>query len=252
WLETHGFDFIITGEVVGQRPMSQGKSNLLHISKVSDLNGLLVRPLCAQNLPATYPEKAGWIQRDKMYGFSGRSRKGQIELAKHYNITEYAQPAGGCCFLTDQHYSARLLDLWQSQGMRQYELDDILLLKVGRHLRPAPHFKLIIGREESENYYLQGYQNQFISIEPMSHIGPLALIDGSPNEEEIHLCAQITARFSQGKLADRVTLTVQRPDHSKETLEVTPFPEHEIPGSWYIEKTQALPKHPARKIEATT
>ena len=142
-----GFDFILTGEVVGQRPMSQRKQTMPVISKESGAEGLLLRPLSALNLPATKPELEGWVDRERLYGFSGRSRKPQIALARRLGIQEWAQPAGGCCFLTDANYTVKLQDLWASRQQRQYELDDILLLKVGRHIRPRPHFKLIVARD---------------------------------------------------------------------------------------------------------
>src|SRR5690606_18697256 len=135
----------------------------------------LVRPLCARNLPPTLPERGGWIDRERLYGFSGRSRKPQMALAAPFGFTDDAQPAGGCCFLTDEQYSVKLADLWQARGERRYELDDIMLLKVGRHLRPRPHFKLIIGREEGENHFLEGYRKQFVHMHAVDFEGPLAL-----------------------------------------------------------------------------
>ena len=99
WLKENDFDFIITGEVVGQRPMSQRRDTMNIVTRDSGAGELLVRPLCGQNLPATKPELEGWIERDKMFDFNGRSRKPQIALAETYGFDEYAQPAGGCCWL---------------------------------------------------------------------------------------------------------------------------------------------------------
>ena len=178
WIDANGFDFIITGEVIGQRPMSQRKDTMPVIARDSGAGERLVRPLCARNLPATLPEKEGWLDRERLYGFNGRSRKPQMALAKQFGFEDYAQPAGGCCFLTDKQYSVKLADLWQSRGTREYDLDDIMLLKVGRHLRPRAHFKIIVGREEGENRFLEGYRKRFTSIIPTSHTGPLVLIDG--------------------------------------------------------------------------
>lgn len=133
-----GFDFIITGEVIGQRPKSQRKQTLPIIARESGADDRLVRPLCAKLLPPTLPEREGWLDREKLYGFNGRNRKPQLALAKQFGFDDFAQPAGGCCFLTDESYSRKLADLWQAQGRKDYELDDIMLLKVGRHIRPAP------------------------------------------------------------------------------------------------------------------
>ncbi|MFP5383438.1 MAG: tRNA (5-methylaminomethyl-2-thiouridylate)-methyltransferase, partial [Gammaproteobacteria bacterium] len=161
-----GFDFIITGEVVGQRPNSQLKHKLPIIARESGAEDRLLRPLSARNLPPTLPEREGWVDREKLHGFNGRSRKPQIALARQFGFTEWATPAGGCCFLTDETYARKLADLWQARGAREYEMDDILLLKVGRHLRPAPHYKLIVAREDGENNFLMGYRKQFTHLLP--------------------------------------------------------------------------------------
>jgi len=153
-----GFDFIVTGEVIGQRPKSQRRDTLPVIAIESGAEDRLVRPLCAKNLPATLPEREGWINREQLFDFNGRNRKPQMALARSLGLNDFAQPAGGCCFLTDQNYSQKLADLWQARGERRYELDDIMLLKVGRHIRPAPHFKLIVSREEGETNFLEGYR----------------------------------------------------------------------------------------------
>ncbi|MBF0471267.1 MAG: tRNA (5-methylaminomethyl-2-thiouridylate)-methyltransferase, partial [Gammaproteobacteria bacterium] len=144
WLEQNNFDFIITGEVVGQRPMSQRAATMPIVSGESGADDLLLRPLSGKNLPPTLPERMGWISRAGLFDFSGRSRKPQIKLAKEYGFRDWATPAGGCCFLTDKHYSSKLQDLWSARGERAYNLDDIMLLKVGRHFRITPSFKVIV------------------------------------------------------------------------------------------------------------
>ncbi len=234
WIETHGFDFIITGEVIGQRPKSQRKDTMPIISQESGANELLLRPLCAKNLPPTMPEQEGWVARARLYDFEGRSRKPQIALAAEFGLEGYAQPAGGCCFLTDKQYSEKLADLWRARGTRRYELDDIMLLKVGRHLRPRPHFKMIIAREEGESKYLRGYRDQYPHLFTVSHKGPLVLIDGELREEDFELAAQITARFSQGRDADQVRVKLQGLDGSSQTLRVTALDGAAIPGDWYL------------------
>jgi tRNA-uridine 2-sulfurtransferase len=234
WIRAHGFDFIITGEVVGQRPMSQRKDTLPVVARESEAHDLLVRPLCGKNLPPTLPEREGWIKREGLYDFSGRSRKPQMALAARFGLQDYAQPSGGCCFLTDEQYSHKLADLWQARGERRYEMDDIMLLKVGRHLRPRPHFKLIIAREEGEGNFLQGYRGSYRSLNPISHPGPLTLIDGTPNEPELELAARIVARYSQGRGAERVELEYRDPEGQLRTLSVAPLPPHEIPPEWHL------------------
>ncbi len=234
WLEENQFDFIITGEVIGQRPKSQRKHTMPLIAKRSGAEDLLLRPLCAKFLPETLPEQLGWVDRHKLLAWSGRSRKPQFELAAQFGFSDYAQPAGGCCFLTDENYSNKLADLWQSRGERQYELDDIMLLKVGRHIRPAANFKMIIGREEGENNFLEGYRKQFIHLRMLSHNGPLVLIDGKPEQEDFQLAARIAARFSAGRLADKVTVQIQQRDGSAMILNVAPFTPNEILPEWYL------------------
>lgn len=233
WRCDNAFDFIVTGEVIGQRPMSQRKETMPVVAGESGADDLLLRPLCAKNLPPTLPEREGWIERAALHDFSGRSRKPQMALAKAFGFEDYSQPAGGCCFLTDEHYSDKLADLWKARGSREYELDDIMLLKVGRHLRPRPNFKMIIAREEGETKFLKGYRKAFTSMNPVSHSGPLVLIDGEPTEDDLKLAASLTARYSQGRAAETVEVEVVR-DGVRRRLVVPPMPAHKIPPEWHI------------------
>jgi tRNA U34 2-thiouridine synthase MnmA/TrmU len=234
WIDAHGFDCIVTGEVIGQRPKSQRRDTLPVVARESGADDRLVRPLCAKNLPPTRPEKEGWLDSEKLHGFSGRSRKPQIALAAHYGFEDYAQPAGGCCFLTDRQYSVKLADLWATRGKREYDLDDIMLLKVGRHIRPGPHYKLIVGREEGENRFMEGYRKRFMHLLTTSHSGPLVLLDGEPDSKDIELAARLTARFSQGKDAERVTVEVTGKNGKSRVLSVEPYPAEQVPASWYL------------------
>ncbi len=233
WIEENDFDFIITGEVIGQRPMSQRKDTMPVIARESGADDRLLRPLCGKNLPATLPEKEGWIKREGLYDFSGRTRKPQMALAEQYGFTDYAQPAGGCCFLTDKNYSTKLVDLWTVRGHKEYELDDIMLLKVGRHIRPNKNFKLIVAREDGENKYLQGYKKTFVSMVSVSHGGPVVLIDGTPSDTDLELAARITARYGQGRDADEVEVQVLQQGVEK-SLHVKPLGKDEIPKEWYV------------------
>ncbi|GAB4279936.1 MAG: hypothetical protein Kow0065_25200 [Methylomicrobium sp.] len=234
WIQENGFDFIITGEVIGQRPMSQRKQTMPIIARQSGADDLLLRPLCARNLPETLPEREGWVDRSKLFGFSGRSRKPQMQLAKQFGFEEYAQPAGGCCFLTDASYSAKLVDLWQNRGTKDYELDDVMLLKVGRHIRPKPNFKLIVAREEGEGRFLEGYKKEFISLISTSHSGPLALIDGQPSDEDLALAGSIVARYGQGRYAEQVDILIETQDGREQTIRVAPMASERIPEEWFV------------------
>ncbi len=233
WMEEHDFDFIITGEVVGQRPMSQRKDTMPVVANESGAEERLVRPLCAKNLPETLPEREGWLDREKLYDFSGRTRKPQMALAKQFGFEDYASPAGGCCFLTDENYAKKLVDLWEARGEREYDLDDVMLLKVGRHIRPAKNFKLIIGREDGENNFLKGYQNKMIGMNTTDFPGPLVLIDGLPSDQDLELAARITARFGKGKSAEQVTVEIRKPDEEPRQIQVKPLPASELKNSWY-------------------
>ena len=234
WMEENGFDFIITGEVIGQRPMSQRKDTMPVVARESGANDLLLRPLCAKLLPETRPEKEGWVDREKLLDFNGRSRKPQMALAKQFGFEDYATPAGGCCFLTDKTYSDRLVDLWQVRNDKHYELDDVMLLKVGRHIRPRPHFKMIVGREEGENKFMEGYRKQFINMRTSSCTGPLVLIDGELSSDDEILAAQITARFSKGRNEDAVSVEVTDKTGFSKTLTIKPITEKEFPEEWHI------------------
>ena len=234
WIRKKGFDFIATGEVVGQRPMSQRKDTMPVVSHESGAEDLLLRPLCAKNLPPTLPEREGWVDRETLYDFSGRTRKPQMALAKQFGFEDYATPAGGCCFLTDESYSVKLVDLWKARGSRDYEMDDIMLLKVGRHLRPRENFKMIISREEGENNFMQGYKSRYTTLRISDHPGPLVLVDGEASEADLELAARITARFGKGKSAEVVTAEITPPGEEPYQVEVVPMPPSQIEKEWYI------------------
>lgn len=234
WMRTRGFQFLVTGEVVGQRPMSQRKAKLAVTQGESGAGDLLLRPLSAKLLAPTLPEREGWVDRERLHAISGRSRKEQMALAAHYGFTDYAQPAGGCCFLTDPQYSVRLTDLWGSRHARRYTLDDIVLLKVGRHLRPAPHFKLIVARDEGEGRFLHGYRRQLMSLRPLSHPGPETLVDGVPSPEDVDLAARVVARYCKAEEGDTVEVEVEDPSGTRRLLRVLPLPPQGVPDAWRL------------------
>lgn len=234
WCQENGFDFIITGEVVGQRPMSQRKDTMPVVAQRSGADDRLLRTLSARNLPPTLPEREGWVKREQLLGLSGRTRKPQIALADSYGFEDFAQPGGGCCFLTDAQYTSKLADLWQARGSKQYELDEIMLLKIGRHLRPKPHFKVIIAREEGEGNFLQGYRKQYLSVISLSHPGPLALIDGEVGDQDIELAAALVARYGKGRDEVQVQMEIRTPAGSSYPLEVRPLISTKIPEQWFL------------------
>lgn len=234
WMEAHGFDFIITGEVLGQRPMSQRRDTFPIIARESGATDRLLRPLCAKLLPPTLPEREGWVDRERLLALNGRGRRPQIALAQQFGLHDFAQPAGGCCFLTDENYARKLSDLWSSRGEKRYDLDDIMLLKVGRHLRPHPSFKLIVGRDEGENRFLRGFRYRFPHLLALDYEGPLVLVMGAPDPEGLVLAARLTARFGQGREALSVRVSFAAPDGTARELAVAPLPASEVEEGWYL------------------
>jgi len=193
-MEREGFDFIFTGEVLGQRPMSQNKGTLKLIARKSGYGTYLLRPLSAELLPETIPEKMGQVDRGSLLDISGRSRKRQMALAERYGISEYPSPAGGC-LLTDPGFSRRLKDLLQYQV--NVDNRDIELLRWGRHLRLDKDTKLIIGRNKNENEVIHGLskpQDQMLKV--LDVPGPAVLIPSGTHLENQKLAATICASYS--------------------------------------------------------
>ncbi len=185
--------FIITGEVLGQRPMSQHRQAMKIIDRESCLEGLVLRPLSARLLEETIPEKSGWVSRERLLDFNGRSRKPQIALAEKFNIKDYPCPAGGC-LLTDPEFSKRLKDLMSRQNL---DTQNVELLKVGRHFRLSLNARLAVGRNESENSRLLNLvKDDDYLFRPFSIAGPTALLrGGSMDDESINLSCAIVSRY---------------------------------------------------------
>jgi len=191
-----GFDFLFSGEVVGQRPMSQTKPSLRYVEKHSGYEGYILRPLCAKNLPPTQPEKQGLVDRDLLGNLSGRSRKPQIQMARKFGIKDYPTPAGGC-LLTDRGFSARLRDLFDHRDSPG-ELD-LHLLRYGRHMRLTPETKIIVGRTRKDNEQIMKYyrpeSDTLVKIK--KYPGPIVLVPGGGEQRILALAAAICAGYSQ-------------------------------------------------------
>ena len=193
-MEEIGAEFIISGEVLGQRPMSQHGPALRTIEKESDLKGKIVRPLSAALLAKTEPEENGLIKRENLGMISGRSRKGQLELAKEYGI-EDPPNAGGGCLLTDPAFSLRAKDLFGH--IETPTTNDIDLLKIGRHFRLDQSTKLVVGRNHNENEMIKSLAlPDDILFEARDHVGPLSILRGKNNVDYLDFAAQITLRYS--------------------------------------------------------
>jgi len=229
-----GAQFMFTGEVLGQRPMSQHREALKIIETDSDLSGLVLRPLSAGLLDPTIPEMKGWVDRSKLLKLVGRSRQPQMAMAKELGLEDYPQPAGGCCYLTDPQYSAKLQDLFKHNGKENLTHEDVLLLKIGRHLRISEKIKVITGRNERENNFLKTYQKGRHAFEvpdfPSAYV--LAEIKGDATPSEIHRLASIAARYSDAKDAP---IAVQHSfDGQEERLTVNQAAQEAELESWRI------------------
>lgn len=195
YMEEVGADFVFTGEVLGQRPMSQLLHNLRNVEKESGLDGRLLRPLSAKLLDATIPEQEGMIDRNRLFAISGRSRKEQIKLAKEFNIVDYGQPAGGC-ILTDENFARKMRDIFK-HGYR--DLQEIIQLKWGRHFRFSQKFKAIVGRDETENDLLVKYAHRDDYIfEFVTETGPTVILKGeNPTRPILETAAGLVQKFSK-------------------------------------------------------
>lgn len=216
-----GAKFIITGEVLGQRPMSQNRQALELIEKRAGLQGLLLRPLSAKLLSKTFPEKEGWINRDKLLDFNGRSRQPQIALAGKLRIKDYQQPAGGC-LLTDPQFAKRVKDLLNH---KELNLENIELLKIGRHFRLSQKTKLVVGRDERENADLltKVKEGDYLFM-PRDIAGPSALGKGGFSEDLINLSCRITCRYCDLNGKINADITYRRiPDKENKALKVSPL-----------------------------
>jgi tRNA U34 2-thiouridine synthase MnmA/TrmU len=221
-MEREGADFIFTGEVLGQRPKSQRRDTLRIIERESGLTGRLLRPLSAKLLPPTIPEREGRVDRERLLDISGRSRQRQMELARELGVLDYPQPAGGCCYLTDESFSRKFFDILDHREERRLERNDILLLATGRHFRLSERAKLIVGRSEPENVLLDKHTEGRARVEARGVAGPVALVEGEPTWEERVLAASIVARYGKGRESSQVDVE-WREGEMLETYSVSPL-----------------------------
>ncbi len=217
-----GFNFLFSGEVNGQRPMSQTKQSLRYVEKNSGYDGYILRPLSAKTLPETIPEKQGLVDRDRLLDISGRSRKQQMKLAKEYGLKDYPSPAGGC-LLTDKGFSTRLRDFFEHQDT--YTEKELNLLKFGRHFRLKNNEKVIVGRKKDDNINILNCHNpeKDTTLKVAEFPGPIVLVPNSINEETIMLAASICVGYSKAPdftPAD-VTVTTSR---EKKTIQILGIP----------------------------
>ncbi len=207
-LKKRGAHFLFSGEVLGERPMSQNKNSLRSVEKLSGYQGYIIRPLSAQLLPETIPERERLVDRSRLLAIQGRSRKPQLELAQKFGITCFPEPAGGCK-LTEPAFSSRLKEL-MAHG-QDFSRRDIELLAIGRHLRLPGGVKIIVGRNEKENEMLQAYAAAGdILLNTRDIPGPTVLLPGAADGPTISLAASICARYSDVPDAAAVEVCVYR------------------------------------------
>jgi hypothetical protein len=223
-MEREGWDFIFTGEVLNQRPMSQTRAALNRVANLSGYRGLILRPLSALRLAETIPEQEGIVDRQRLLDIQGRSRKPQMGLAEKYGISGYPSPAGGC-LLTDQSFSARLRDLFENgpeEGIPALEM-----LRIGRHFRLHPAVKVIVGRNHDENCRLMELKGEKDVIFRTVEIpGPVALLAGEPSEADVQLAASLCARYCKAA-GEPVRVSLEGRGRSGE-VEAAPISEEEI------------------------
>jgi tRNA U34 2-thiouridine synthase MnmA/TrmU len=219
-MKDEGYDFLFSGEVAGQRPMSQTKPSLRYVEKHSGADGYILRPLSAKLLPETIPEQEGLVDRDRLLDISGRGRKRQLALAEAFGIYDYPAPAGGC-LLTDVGFSRRLKDLFACK--KSYEERDFELLKHGRHFRLNGKHKAIVGRTKADNQKILSLVDPYkdVSLRMTDIPSPTVLIPHGAPEEIIREAAVLCAAYSKTENGRPVRVSIKSPKGSK-IIEVNP------------------------------
>lgn len=226
-LDEYNADFIITGEVLNQRPMSQNRQALNIVKKESGFANKILRPLCAKNIDPTEMELNGLVDREKLLDISGRSRKAQMELAEKWGITEYPSPAGGCK-LTEPNYALRLKDLLDNKDV--VEEDELSLLRYGRHFRTKDNNKIIVARTKEESENIKKYVNDdYYSFHTTDFSGALVLLENNATQKDIELAARISVRYSKGREEDAVKVKYgQYGSKLENIIEVCPINDKEL------------------------
>jgi hypothetical protein len=196
-MEQVGAQFIITGEVAGQRPMSQGRNTLGLIDREAGLEGWILRPLSALLLPETEAEKRGWVDRSRLLRITGRGRVEQLAMAERYGLSRHESPGGGC-LLTDATFSVKLRDLFAHVDEASTTLDDVALLRIGRHFRVRPDLKVVVGRDREENRRLTELSGPTRwLVEPLGFNGPAALVCGPRDDEALDAASRLIAEYTR-------------------------------------------------------
>lgn len=219
----HKFDFLATGEVVGERPFSQQRGMLFMIEKEAKLDGKIVRPLSGRLLPPTEAEKKGLIKRESLLTISGRNRTPQLELARKFDIKDFPTPGGGC-LLTDPGFAHKLRDFLKHS--KTFSWDDVTLLRLGRHFRLGKE-KIIVGRRHEENIALKkiASKRKLPWMEVRGFMGPVALVQGN-SKQLIQKAASLTVRYSDAPKGPAARVEVHR-GLKKTSFQAEAIPENE-------------------------
>jgi tRNA U34 2-thiouridine synthase MnmA/TrmU len=218
YMEEHGAKFIFTGEVLGQRPMSQHGKALKIVEQESGLENLILRPLSAKLLKTTIPEEKKWIDRDKLLSIQGRRRIPQMELAEQLGIKDYPCPAGGCR-LTDPQFAERLKE---SFDHGEDTISDINLLKYGRHFRLESGAKVVVGRNEEENKVLPRFFHKNDILMEVTNVGsPLTLLKKSKGKGDIKEAANLCVRYSDAEKKDNPEIKIKYSEGKEELVKFT-------------------------------
>jgi tRNA U34 2-thiouridine synthase MnmA/TrmU len=216
-MKKQGASFLITGEVLGERPKSQNRQALEVVSRESGFDGYVLRPLSAKLLSLTIPEKKGWVEREKLLDIQGRSRRRQMALAKEMSIKDYPTPAGGC-LLTDPAFSSRLRQLKEFNS--SFQASDANLLKLGRHFWFNKAW-VVVSRNESENGEIEKFWEEGDYLVLVKNFpGPIGLVRGEPSDKELREALALVARYSKGRDAPRLTGVVKQKSGEEKTFEV--------------------------------
>jgi tRNA U34 2-thiouridine synthase MnmA/TrmU len=219
-MEELGASFLVTGEVVGQRPKSQMRFGLEAVERESGLQGLILRPLSAKLLAPTVPEREGWVDRGKLLGLHGRTRKPQLALAERYGITKYLSPAGGC-LLTDENFARALSDL-RAHG--QMSVPEVKLLSVGRQFRLSDRAKLSVGRNHAENEALFGMKPEgALFVKAVDRKGPVGVVSAGADDEDLRLAAAVVSRYADTPAGESVRVQVWEEGGEPREIEVVPL-----------------------------
>jgi len=222
-MDKEGASFLISGEVIGQRPMSQNKDALQKVLNQSNCEGLLLRPLSAKMLEPTIAELQGWVDREKLEGIVGRNRERQLEMAQEMGLEDFESPGGGC-LLTDANFAKKMKEFIKYD---KFEVKDIPVVKHGRHFRLANGAKLIIGRNQEENEYLQDIKNdKYYHIKTVNLSGPHAMLEKKATSEELKTALMGILTYCKTSPKESYTLCVDgkeiqdSPFESKEKIQI--------------------------------